>query len=124
MSDSSHFTSSGRPQHSDVSDRGLANREARAVARLKMSPGTVNQILSGQIVESDILSMASVGGILGAKHAADIIPQAHSQSITATSVDFELDPESSISIIHLRVRGTGPTGIELQAFTGVCAAAL
>src|SRR5438132_1349900 len=96
MGNSKHFTPSGRPQMADLSDTPLMRCQAKAVASVRMSPDTLAAVLSGQITGGDPLAVASIGGILGVKHACDIIPLNHPVAITAATVEFEFHPREPV----------------------------
>lgn len=108
----------------DISDKPVTRREALAQAEVQMQPATLTMILDGKIPKGDVLTIAKMAGIQGAKRCPDLIPLCH--PLLLSGVDVELEPDTSTSSIRLtaRVRCTGQTGVEMEALCAVSAAAL
>lgn len=106
----------------DVGSKDDTNREATASARIKMKKETIAMIRDGQMKKGDVLSVAQVGGIMGAKRTSDIIPMCHNIFISGVDIDFKLH-EDEIEILAA-AKTRGKTGIEMEALTAVSVAAL
>ena len=119
-----HMDASGRAKMVDVGDKEITLREATAQAVVRMKPETLALINEGRIKKGDVLAVAQVAGVMGAKRTPDLIPMCHPLPITG--VDFAYDvyePDSSITI-RATVRTRGRTGVEMEALTAVSIAAL
>jgi cyclic pyranopterin phosphate synthase len=114
---------SGGARMVDVGDKNISRREAVAEAFVSMSPGTLELISSGKVPKGDVLSVARIGGIMGAKKTHELIPLCHPVKIDAVSIDFEVEESSGIRVIS-KVTGTDRTGVEMEALTGAAIAAL
>lgn len=117
-----HLNKNGRARMVDVGSKDDTNREATASARIKMKRETVSMIRDGQMKKGDVLSVAQVGGIMGAKRTSDIIPMCHNIFISGVDIDFKLH-EDEIEICAA-AKTRGKTGIEMEALTAVSVAAL
>lgn len=117
-----HLNESGRARMVDVGSKDDTNREATASARIKMKKETICMIRDGQMKKGDVLSVAQVGGIMGAKRTSDIIPMCHNIFISGVDIDFKLH-EDEIEILAA-AKTRGKTGIEMEALTAVSVAAL
>lgn len=103
----------------DVGAKNATHREAVAEGRIFMNPATLKLIMEGGHKKGDVLGIARVAGIMGAKKTPDLIPLSHPISITA--VDLDLVPEPEKNAVHCRaaVRCVGQTGVEMEALTAV-----
>lgn len=119
-----HFDRSGRPRMVDVSDKESTRREAYAAGEVTMAPATLARIKSGAVEKGDVLAVAQVAAIMAVKETGRLIPMAHPLNISGVDVDFRLDEAESKIEIGVRVKLTGRTGVEMEALTGVSAAAL
>jgi cyclic pyranopterin monophosphate synthase len=119
-----HFDASGRARMVDVSDKPDTAREAIAKGEVAMQPATLEMIRDGRMAKGDVLAVAQVAGIMGAKKTSDIIPMCHPLPLTGVSLSFELDAEHSRVLISAAARTTGKTGVEMEALTAVSVAAL
>jgi len=108
----------------DVGAKNVTNREAVAEGRISMEPETLNKIMAGGHKKGDVLGIARVAGIMGAKRTADLIPLCH--PIMITNVELELTPEPGRNAVHCQatVRCGGQTGVEMEALTAVQVALL
>ncbi|MGL5655589.1 MAG: cyclic pyranopterin monophosphate synthase MoaC [Fusobacteriaceae bacterium] len=120
--DLTHFNSSGRAKMVDVSDKKITDRTAVAEGYIYVSEGTIDVIKKGGIKKGDVLSVAQVAGIMGAKKTSEIIPMCHNIFISGANIEFEID-EKSIKILAT-VKTSGQTGIEMEALSAVSIAAL
>ncbi|HYZ23323.1 MAG TPA: cyclic pyranopterin monophosphate synthase MoaC, partial [Rhodopila sp.] len=106
----------------DVSDKAVTARSATAKARVVMQPATLAMIREGSAKKGDVLGVARLAGIMGAKRTAELIPLCHPLPISAVKVDLEPD-EAGVEITAT-VRTTGRTGVEMEALTAASVAAL
>ncbi len=114
-----HFDEKGAAHMVDVGDKAATKRRAVAEGSIRMEPSTLTLILSGGHSKGDVLGVARIAGIMGAKRTADLVPLCHPLSLTRVAVD--LDPEVASSRIRCRatVETFGPTGVEMEALCAV-----
>ncbi len=108
----------------DVSDKAETDRVAVAVGSVVMRPETLRLIREGQMKKGDVLAIARLAGIMAAKRTPDLIPLCHPLALTAVAVDLSLDEARNAVDIRATCRTTGRTGVEMEAMTAVCVAAL
>ena len=108
----------------DVSQKQITERVAVASGRITMSPECFEKVAAGQMKKGDVLGVARIAGIMGAKRTGDLIPLCHPLSLTGLEIDFEMDQESCSIYVSCRVKTTGKTGVEMEALTGVQVALL
>lgn len=119
-----HFDSKGDAHMVDVSDKAVTNRIATASGWIKMAPETFDIVTEGRAKKGDVLSVARLAGIMGAKKTPDLIPLCHPLPVTKVAVDLTLDPDLPGVRILGTVKTTGQTGVEMEALTAVSVAAL
>lgn len=119
-----HFDGKGDAHMVDVSDKAVTSRIATAEGWIKMTPQTFDIITEGRAKKGDVLGVARLAGIMGAKKCADLIPLCHPLPITKVSVDLIPDPTLPGVRIKSTVKTTGKTGVEMEALTAVNIAAL
>ena len=119
-----HLDEQGRARMVDVTNKAATAREAVAAGEIVMQPETLALIESGGMPKGDVLAVARVAGIIGAKCTPDLIPLCHPLRLTSVSVDFAFDAERSAVLITARAKCTGVTGVEMEALTAVSVAAL
>lgn len=119
-----HFDESGAAHMVDVSDKDITSRIAVARGRITMQPETLAMITSGTAKKGDVLGVARLAGIMGAKKTSDLIPLCHPLPITKVTVDLTPDAASDSVLIEATVKTTGQTGVEMEALTAVNIAAL
>ncbi|GAW33443.1 cyclic pyranopterin monophosphate synthase accessory protein [Roseovarius sp. A-2] len=124
MSDLTHFDGQGHAHMVDVSDKDVTARVAIAEGHIKMAPGTYDIIAGGRAKKGDVLSVARLAGIMGAKKTPDLIPLCHPLPVTKVAVELTLDPDLPGVRIEGTVKTTGQTGVEMEALTAVSVAAL
>jgi cyclic pyranopterin phosphate synthase len=124
MSELTHLDEGGRARMVDVSAKGDTVRVATARGRVLMRPETLRLIQTGGVVKGDVLAIAQVAGVMGAKRTSDIIPLCHPLPITGVDLSFELDDAASAVEITASARVIGKTGVEMEALTAVSTAAL
>jgi cyclic pyranopterin phosphate synthase len=129
MSQLTHFNESGRARMVDVTDKQATARVAVAQGKVWMLPETLEKIQEGRIAKGDVLAVAQVAGVMGAKRTPDVIPMCHPLLLSGVDVNFSenVQPDASgrCSItIEATVKTTGNTGVEMEAMTAVSVAAL
>ncbi|KNX41600.1 Cyclic pyranopterin monophosphate synthase accessory protein [Roseovarius tolerans] len=124
MSDLTHFDGQGHAHMVDVSDKDVTPRVAVAEGHIKMARETYDIIAEGRAKKGDVLSVARLAGIMGAKKTPDLIPLCHPLPVTKVAVDLTLDPDLPGVRIEGTVKTTGQTGVEMEALTAVSVAAL
>ncbi len=124
MSGLTHFDEHGQAHMVDVSDKAVTDRIARAEGHVKMAPETLDIVMEGRAKKGDVLAVARLAGIMGAKKTADLIPLCHPLPVTKVAVDLAPDPALPGVRIEATVRTTGQTGVEMEALTAVNIAAL
>jgi cyclic pyranopterin phosphate synthase len=129
MAEFTHFNESGRARMVDVSAKDSTERVATAQAKVFLQPETLEKIQNGKIAKGDVLSVAQVAGVMGAKKTPDLIPMCHPILLTSVDISFkeesQPDREGRCSItIQATAKTTGPTGVEMEAMTAASVAAL
>ena len=117
-----HLTTEGKARMVDITDKPVSRREARAQGKIKLRPETLSLIKDNQVKKGDVLAVARIAGISGAKKTADLIPLCHNITLNQIGVDFEFE-EDGLRIFS-RVICEGKTGAEMEALTAVAVAAL
>jgi cyclic pyranopterin phosphate synthase len=120
----SHFDDGGNAVMVDVSDKPETRREAVAEGRVLCNAETLGMIRQGGVKKGDVLSVARLAGIMGAKQTAALIPLCHPLPLSAVSLDLSLDEAASAVRIRATCRTDGKTGVEMEALTAVSVAAL
>jgi cyclic pyranopterin phosphate synthase len=123
MSDLTHFDKSGRSRMVDVTEKAVTAREALARGSVEMQPDTLKKILDREMSKGDVLEVARLAGIMAAKRTSTLIPLCHPLPITSIEISFEPLNDRMIQIEAL-VKTVDRTGIEMEALTAVCVAAL
>ena len=119
-----HFDAQGRAQMVDVSAKPMTRRRAVAVGAVVMQPATLALVVEGRAKKGDVLAVARLAGIMGAKRTADLIPLCHPLQISSVTLDLVADAALPGIRITAEVSTTGPTGVEMEALTAVTVAAL
>ena len=120
----SHFDAKGEAHMVDVSEKAVTSRIATAEGFVKMARQSFDIISEGRAKKGDVLAVAQLAGIMGAKQCATLIPLCHPLPITKVSVDLTPDPDLPGIRIEATVKTTGQTGVEMEALTAVSVAAL
>ena len=124
MADLTHFDDNGNAQMVDISDKQNSFRTAKAACFIQMSLETLKIIADGNSKKGDVLNVARIAGIQGAKRTSELIPLCHPISLTKINLDLTLnDKIPGIEIIST-VKTTGPTGVEMEALTAASISAL
>ena len=125
-----HFNEEGRARMVDVGAKNTTERVAVATGKVHLQPETMRLIKEGEIKKGDVLAVAQVAGVMGAKKTPDVIPMCHPLLLTNVDITFteELEPaqKTGLCCIHIKatVKVTGQTGVEMEALTAVSIAAL
>ena len=119
-----HFDDQGNALMVDVGDKAETKREAVARGSIFMSPQCLEKVAQGTMAKGDVLGVARVAGIMGAKRTSELIPLCHILNLTKLTVDFTIKKESNEIEAVCTARTTGKTGVEMEALTSVTVAAL
>ena len=119
-----HFDEAGAAHMVDVAAKPETPRMARARARVRMAAATLARIEAGRLGKGDVLGVARLGGIAGAKQTATLIPLCHPVRITSVAIEFRIDAELPGVEVEARVEAVDRTGPEMEAMMGAAAAAL
>ena len=114
-----HFNQAGEAHMVDVGQKDLTARIAIASGKIQMLASTLQLIISGQHKKGDVLGIARIAGIQGAKKTSDLIPLCHPVALTHLSVDFEISSEIHAVICTAKAQTIGQTGVEMEAITAV-----
>ena len=124
MTGFTHFDAEGKAVMVDVSDKPETDRIAVARGIVTMQPATLALIREGAIEKGDVLSVARLAGIMGAKRTPDLIPLCHPLALSSVRVELSLDEPRNAVVIEATCRLKGRTGVEMEALTAVSIAAL
>jgi len=119
-----HFDAEGKAAMVDVSDKAESERTATATGSVIMRPETLALIAAGGVEKGDVLSVARLAGIMGAKRTPDLIPLCHPLALASVAVDLSVDAARNAVDITATCKLKGRTGVEMEALTAVAVAAL
>ena len=119
-----HFDAEGNARMVDVSDKAETERVAVAKGAVVMAPGTLALIRAGNVKKGDVLSVAQLAGIMGAKKTPELIPLCHPLALSSVKVELVIDETQSAVAIEATCKLKGRTGVEMEALTAVSVAAL
>jgi cyclic pyranopterin phosphate synthase len=119
MPELTHFDAAGRAQMVDVGDKEVTRRVAIARGSIRMLPETLGVIREGRVKKGDVIAIARIAAIQGAKRTADLIPLCHPLALTRVTVDFEFDDVLPGVRCSAQVETIGRTGVEMEALTAV-----
>ncbi|WP_136419772.1 cyclic pyranopterin monophosphate synthase MoaC [Herbaspirillum sp. ST 5-3] len=114
-----HFDATGQAHMVDVGEKDATHRVAVASGTIRMKPETLAIIQSGAAKKGDVLGIARIAAIMGAKRTSDLIPLCHPLAITRVTVDFHVDAPSLSVTCTAQVETHGQTGVEMEALTAV-----
>lgn len=114
-----HFDASGNAVMVDVSEKAVTTRIAEARGSIQVNQAVYDAISNGTAKKGDVLGVARIAGIMGAKKTSDLIPMCHSLMISKCTVDFTMHPETLSIEACCIVKVSGQTGVEMEALTGV-----
>lgn len=118
-----HFDAQGQAHMVDVAAKPSTHRVAVAEGRIRMQAATLALIQAGHARKGDVLGIARIAGIQGAKRTSDLIPLCHPLALTRVAVDFLIEPDACAVACRATAECTGPTGVEMEALTA-CSVAL
>ncbi len=124
MGNLTHLDEEGNAVMVDVSNKVVTERTATAKGSVFMQPRTLELILSEGVKKGDVLSVAQLAGIMGAKKTPDLIPLCHPLSLMSVKVDLVCDPDRNAVDITATCKLAGKTGVEMESLTAVSVAAL
>src|ERR1700749_3672604 len=124
MSEFTHFDAKGDATMVDVSAKAETERVAVASGRITMQKATLEKIMAGDMKKGDVLSVARLAGIMGAKRTPDLIPLCHPLNLSSVRVELTLDEAQNAVVIEATCKLKGRTGVEMEALTAVSIAAL
>lgn len=122
--DFSHLDETGGISMVNVGAKRSTQREAVAVATVRMKPATLTKLMERALPKGDVLTTAKVAGVLAAKQTPALIPMAHSLPLDSVDITFDLDPSGGTIEVRSIVRCEGKTGVEMEAMTACAVAAL
>ncbi len=124
MSDFTHFNDQGRAKMVNVGEKPITQRVAVAAGRVLVNEHTFSLIRSGGMKKGDVLTVAQIAGVMGAKRTSDLIPMCHIVQVEGIDLELHLDEERHSVEITASVCCDGRTGVEMEALTAVSTAAL
>ena len=119
-----HFNEEGKAKMVDVSDKNVTDRTATASGSIYVSNAIIDKIKNNDMKKGDVLSVAQIAGIMGAKKTSELIPMCHNIFISGADLKFAIDEINSKIDIIATVKTSGQTGIEMEALTAVSIASL
>ena len=122
MSELTHFDGEGKPRMVDVSAKPATAREAVARGRVRLAPATLALVTAGRVGKGDVIGIAELAGIMGAKRTAELIPLCHPLALSSVTVRVSVAEPGLV--VEATARTTGPTGVEMEALTAVSVACL
>ena len=122
--DFTHLDAEGNAVMVDVSTKDDTERTATARGSVEMAPETLARIMNRGVKKGDVLTIAQLAGIMGAKRTPDLIPLCHPLMLTSVKVNLTCDPARNAVDIEATCRLTGKTGVEMEALTAASVAAL
>ena len=122
--DFSHLDETGGISMVNVGAKKTTEREAVAVATVRMKPATLAKLIEKALPKGDVLTTAKVAGVLAAKQTPNLIPLTHPVAIESADITFDLDPASGSIEVRAIVRCEGKTGVEMEALTACAVASL
>ncbi len=124
MAELSHLDKEGKASMVDVTDKAATARVAVAKGSITMQPETLARIQEGGVAKGDVLSVARLAGIMGAKRTPDLIPLCHPLALSSIKVELAPDPDRNAVEITATCKVDAKTGVEMEALTAVAVAAL
>ncbi|MFP5354358.1 MAG: cyclic pyranopterin monophosphate synthase MoaC [Gemmatimonadota bacterium] len=119
MTDFSHVDPSGQARMVDISGKTATARMARARGAIRMRPETLRLIRDNQIAKGDVLTVAKIAGVMGAKKTSDLVPLCHPIALSDIQLAFSLDDVLPGVWVEATARTTGSTGVEMEAMMAV-----
>ena len=119
MTELTHFDAQGQAHMVDVSDKPATLRRAVAQGRIRMQAATLALITEGKAGKGDVLGVARIAAIQGAKRTSDLIPLCHPLPLSKVAVEFEVETDEPAVLCRVTAQTVGPTGVEMEALTAV-----
>jgi cyclic pyranopterin phosphate synthase len=119
MGELTHFDAGGRAHMVDVADKAQTHRVAVASGRVVMLPATLQRIVAGGAAKGDVLGVARIAAIQGAKRTSELIPLCHALALTRVAVEFTVDEAASAVECRATAETVARTGVEMEALTAV-----
>jgi cyclic pyranopterin phosphate synthase len=119
-----HFNAAGYARMVDVGGKPDTERIAVAQAVVRMQPATLAAINSGEVKKGDVLGVAQVAGVTGAKQTSSLIPMCHPLLLNSVNIEFAINEQDSSILITCQAKTNGKTGVEMEAITGATVAAM
>lgn len=119
-----HFDESGHAVMVDVTEKKQTQRSARAIGTIKVNKEILNAVLNHSVQKGDVLNVARIAGIQGAKRTFELIPMCHLIMLTKCTIDFEIDEKNNAIQAICIVKTNSVTGVEMEALVGVQTALL
>ena len=114
-----HFDATGQAHMVDVGGKESTHRIAIAGGTIRMEPATLATVMAGTAKKGDVLGIARIAAIMGAKRTSDLVPLCHPLALTRVTVDFDIDEAASSIHCRAQVETRGQTGVEMEALTAV-----
>lgn len=124
MSGFTHFDAQGQAHMVDVGGKASTRRVAVATGRISMLPATFDLVRQGTARKGDVLGVARIAGIQGAKKTSELVPLCHPIALTRVAVEFAFDDAAHAVACTATAETVGPTGVEMEALTAVQVALL
>jgi len=124
MNKLTHFNQAGEAHMVDVGEKAVTQRMAVAEGRIRMQPGTLQLIIEGGHGKGDVLGVARIAGIMGAKRTSELVPLCHPLMLTKVAVDLTPEPGQDAVYCRATVHTAGQTGVEMEALNAVQVALL
>ncbi len=119
MNKLTHFNSAGEAHMVDVGEKAVTQRMAVAEGRIRMQPETLRLIIEGGHGKGDVLGIARIAGIMGAKQTSNLVPLCHPLMLTKVAVDLTPQPDENAVHCRASVHTAGQTGVEMEALNAV-----
>lgn len=119
MADLTHFNAAGEARMVDIGDKDVTHRLAVAEGRIRMHAETLRLIVAGGHAKGDVLGIARVAGIMGAKRTADLVPLCHPLALTRVEITLASEAEPPAIYCRAQVETRGRTGVEMEALCAV-----
>ena len=114
-----HIDSDGNAFMVDVSEKSVTERIAKASGSITLCPEAYDKVRKGQMKKGDVLTVAQVAGIMGAKRTSDLIPMCHNIGLSNAKITFSFDDDACTITALCTAKTAGLTGVEMEALTGV-----
>jgi cyclic pyranopterin phosphate synthase len=114
-----HFDAAGQAHMVDIADKAITRRVAIACGSIRMQPATLERVRAGSAAKGDVLGVARIAAIQGAKRTSDLIPLCHPIALTRVTVDFSIDEPNATVHCRAQAECDGRTGVEMEALTAV-----